>query len=163
MLRGRCGALHGRTDASLKVVVIHGFAEIAVDAIPQGAIPHEVIRVCSDQDSRDPISCILEVSVEFRPGHSGHIDVGDQARRPVDERRRQVARCRREIDDGIAQQRYQPLHGFAKRIVILDDGDDFMIPDRHSVSRQFAGRQHSAPACSRHSLLWVATKQCRRL
>ena len=62
------------------MVVIHRFAEVANDPVLQGAPPDSLVRVCGDEDRRNGVAHIDEMSVEFDSGHSRHLDVGDQAR-----------------------------------------------------------------------------------
>ena len=56
-----------------------GLLEIADDPIPQGTVPDSLIWVRGDEDRRDPMSGINQMSVELDPCHSGHLNVGDQA------------------------------------------------------------------------------------
>jgi hypothetical protein len=49
------------------------------DSSPQGAGPDSVIRVGCHEDRRNRVAQIDEASIELDPGHSGHVDVSDQA------------------------------------------------------------------------------------
>ena len=73
----RLAMLDSRTKAPLKMVIIHRFAEETNHPIVQGAVPNNIIWVCRNQDRRDHVPCIDEVSVQFDASHSGHLDVGD--------------------------------------------------------------------------------------
>ena len=61
------------------MVVVHWFAEIAEDPILQSPLPDDLIWIGRHQNCRDLVPRILQMPVEFRPSHSGHVDVGDQA------------------------------------------------------------------------------------
>ena len=56
-----------------------GLPEVTNHPIVQGAVPNNLIRVCRNEDRRDRVARIDEVSVEFDASHSRHLDVGDQA------------------------------------------------------------------------------------
>ena len=47
------------------MVVIHRLAEVTNHPILQGAVPNNLVRVCRNEDRRDRVACIDEVSVEF--------------------------------------------------------------------------------------------------
>ena len=77
----RLAILDSRTKAPLEMVVIHRLAEVTNHPIVQGAVPNNLIRVCRNEDRRDRVACIDEVSVEFDASHSRHLDVGRPSRR----------------------------------------------------------------------------------
>ena len=58
------------------MVVVHWLAEVTNDPILQGAVPDDLIRVCGDEDRRDRVPRIDQMSVELEPSHSGHLNVG---------------------------------------------------------------------------------------
>ena len=103
------------------MVIVHRLTEVTHDSVLQGAIPDDVIRICRNEDRRNGISRIKKFSMELNSSHSGHLDVGDQAGGFGEERRFQEIGCRRERFDGVAQRRYEVSHGFAKRLIIIDD------------------------------------------
>ena len=61
----RLAGLESRTKAPLEMVVVHGLAEVTNDSILQGAAPSSLIRVCGDENRRDRVPRIDEVSVEL--------------------------------------------------------------------------------------------------
>ena len=76
----RLSGLESRTKAAFQMLIIHGFAEVTNHSILQGAVPSDVIRIGSDENRRDHVARIDEMSVELNPAHSRHLNVGDQAR-----------------------------------------------------------------------------------
>ena len=95
--------MESRTKAPLEMVVIHRLAEVTNNSILQGAPPDDLIRVCGNEDRRDRVPCIDEMSVELKTSHSRHLNVGDQARCCCEERGCQEIGCRRERFDSVAQ------------------------------------------------------------
>jgi hypothetical protein len=59
------------------MVVIHGLAQITKDSVPQSALPDNLIGIRGYENRRYHITCFTQVSVEFRPSHSGHVDISD--------------------------------------------------------------------------------------
>ena len=103
------------------MVVVHRLGEVTKDTVLQGAFADGLIRVCGNEDGRNCVARIDEMSVELNAGHSRHLDVADQACGLRKERRCEEIGCRRERFDGVAQRRHELPHGFAKRLIILDD------------------------------------------
>ena len=146
----------------LQMVVIHRLGEITNDSILQGAIPDDLIRVCGNQDRRNGASRIDKFSVELNSGHSGHLDVGDQAGSFREERRCEEIGCRRERFYGVAQRRYEVSHGFAKGLIVLDDRYQYTF--WHRGFRQPLGPQHIGTELSRAACNWrnvsEGSRQC---
>jgi len=94
--------LESATKTTLEMVVIHRLAEVTNDSILQSAPPDDLIRVCGNEDRRNGASRIDKFSVELNSGHSGHLDVGDQAGGFSEERRCEEVGRRRERFDGVA-------------------------------------------------------------
>ena len=65
--------LDSGTKAPLEMVVIDRLAEVTNHPIVQGAVPTNLIRVCRNEDRRDRVACVDEVSVEFDASHSRHL------------------------------------------------------------------------------------------
>lgn len=129
------------------MLVINGLGEIADHPILQGAVAESVVRVCGDENRRDPMPRINQVSVELDPGHSRHVNVRDQAGGLSQQRRDQEARRRRKRFDRVAQQTHEFSHGFAKGLIVLDDRDESMF--RHCGFQAVAPRarpKNLAPA-----------------
>jgi len=84
------------------VTLIHGFAKIIKDPILQGAGPDVFIGIGRHEDRRNRIPSIDEMPVEIDSGHSGHMDVGDQASGFHQTRRREEIGGRRESLDAVA-------------------------------------------------------------
>ena len=76
------------------MVVIHRLAKVTNDPILQGTVPGDLIRVCGNENRRDRVARIDEMSVELNSSHSRHLDVADQARGCSEERRCQEIGCR---------------------------------------------------------------------
>jgi len=72
-----------------EIFFVDRLAQVADDAIRQGASPVNVIGVGSNEDRWNRTSRFDEVSVEFDAGHSGHMDVSDKAGRFNETRRRE--------------------------------------------------------------------------
>jgi hypothetical protein len=83
------------------------------------------------------VPCSDEVPVEFDPGYPRHLDVGNQAGRFGETRRREEIGRRRKSLDGIAQRPHQPSHRLAKEPVIFDDRNQQFL--RHAASAVRAG------------------------
>ena len=133
------------------MIVIHRFWQVANDPLLKRARPDSFIWVCRDENRRDSVARIYQVSVELDAGHSGHLDVGDQARRFSEMRRCEKIGCRRKRFDGIAQRGHELSHGFAKGLIILDNRYQRVF--RHPASRYFPRPPDSAPHAPRlHAL-----------
>ena len=75
----RLSGLESRMKAAFQMLIIHGFAKVTKHSILQGAVSSDVIRIGSDENRRNHVAPIDEMSVELNPAHSRHLDVGDQA------------------------------------------------------------------------------------
>jgi hypothetical protein len=75
----RLSGIESRTKAAFQMLIIHGFAKVTNHSILQGAVSGDVIRIGSDENRRNHVAPIDEMSVELNPAHSRHLDVGDQA------------------------------------------------------------------------------------
>ena len=117
----RLSGLESRTKAALQMLIIHGFAKVTNHPILQGAVSSDVIRIGSDENGRDHVARIDEMSVELNPAHARHLNVSDQARRFGDERRFQELGGRGKRLDRVAQHRHELSHGLAKGLIILDN------------------------------------------
>jgi hypothetical protein len=71
--------LQSRTQAPFEIVVVHWLAEVANDSVLQGLIPDDFIGVRSHEDRRNRVPCVDQMPVQLDSGHSGHVNVGDQA------------------------------------------------------------------------------------
>jgi len=112
------------------MVVINRFVEVTNDPVLQSATADNLVRVCGNENRRDRVPLIDQVSVELDPGHSRHLNVSDQARGCSEERRCQEIGCRGERLGRVAQRCHELPHGFAKGLVILDDRDQSMFGHR---------------------------------
>ena len=63
----RLTGFESRTKAAFEMVVIHGLAEITDDPILQGAVADDLIRVRGDENRRDPMSRIDQMSWSSTP------------------------------------------------------------------------------------------------
>jgi len=61
------------------MVVVHWLAEVANNPVLQDPIPDDFIGICSNEDRRDRVPCVDQMPVQLDSGHSGHVNVGDQA------------------------------------------------------------------------------------
>src|SRR5262249_8528752 len=64
-----------------QTLFIHRLAKVTQNPVLQGAGLVNIIGVGSNQNCRNRVARIDEVSVEYDPGHLRHMDVGDQASR----------------------------------------------------------------------------------
>ena len=119
----RLTRLESRTKTPYQMLLINRLTKVTNDPIVQGAGPVNVIGVGSNEDRRNRVSCIDEVSVELESGHRRHMDVSDQAGRFDETRGCEEIGCRREGLDVVAQRSHEPSHGLAKVLIILDDRD----------------------------------------
>ena len=71
--------LQSRTQAPFEIVVVYRLAEVANDSVLQGLIPDDFIGVCSHEDRRNRVPRVDQMPVQLDSGHSGHVNVGDQA------------------------------------------------------------------------------------
>ena len=76
----RLPRLESRTKAALEMVVVNRLAEVTYDPVLHGTPAGDLIRVCGNEDRRNRVTRIDEMSVELNSSHSRHLNVGDQAR-----------------------------------------------------------------------------------
>jgi hypothetical protein len=105
------------------MLVIHRLTEVTNDPTLQNALPGDLIRISGNEDRRNRVARIYEMSVELNSSHARHLNVADQARGFSEERRCQEIGRRRKRFDGVAQRRHEFPHGFAKGLIVLDDRD----------------------------------------
>jgi hypothetical protein len=144
----RLSGLESRTKAAFQFLIIHGFAEVTNHSIPQGAVSNRFIRISGDENGRDHVARIDEMSMELNPAHSRHLNISDQARRFGGERRFQELGGRGKRLDRVAQHRHELLHGLAKGLIILDDR--YQCTFRHFDSTSLVpwiGRSKCRAAC----------------
>ena len=114
-----------RTESSMntpsEIFLVNRLAQVADDSVREGAGPVNVIGVGSNEDGRNRVPRFDEVSVEFDPGHPGHMDVSDKAGRFDETRRREEIGSRRVSLDIVAQGSHEPSHGIAKGRIVLND------------------------------------------
>jgi hypothetical protein len=125
------------------MVVIDRFAQIANDSIFERAVPGSLIRVCGNENRRDRVPGIDQMLVELDPGHSRHLDVGDQAGDFGKMGRGQKIGCRRERFNPVPERIHQLSHRFAKRLIVLDDRYQHRFRHRGSLA---ASQAHPAGA-----------------
>src|SRR3954471_5593224 len=110
--------------APYETLLVNRLAEITNDSIVQSACPLTVVGLPSNEDRRDGVSHIDEVSIELDAGHRGNMNVGDQACGFGKTRGSEEIGCRPEILDGIAQRSHKPPHGRAIESIIVNDRDE---------------------------------------
>ena len=116
----RLSGFESRTKAAFQLLIIHGFAEVTNHSTLQGAVSSRFIRISGDENGRDHVARIDEMSMELNPAHSRHLNISDQARRFGDERRFQELGGRGKRLDRVAQHGHELLHGLTKGLIILD-------------------------------------------
>ena len=84
----RLSGLESRAKTAFQLLIIHRFAKVTNHAIFQGEVSSDVIRIGNDENGRDHVARIDEMSVELNPAHARHLNVRDQARRFGDRQRR---------------------------------------------------------------------------
>ena len=92
----RPAALESRTQAAFEMFIIYRLGEITNDPVLQGTPADDLIGVCGNEDRGNRVARIDKMSVELDPSHSRHMNIGDQARGRVEERRCQEIGCRGE-------------------------------------------------------------------
>jgi hypothetical protein len=102
------------TNAPPEIFLVNWLAKIADDSVRESAGPINFIGVGSNEDCRNRVAHVDEVSIEFEPGHRRHMDVGDQAGCLAEMRGCEEIRCRREDFYTIAERPHEPSHGIAK-------------------------------------------------
>jgi hypothetical protein len=68
-----------RAKTAHEMILIHGFAKVTDDPIPQSAGPDVVIGVGGYEDRRNRMPQFDEASMELQSVHRGHMKVSDQA------------------------------------------------------------------------------------
>jgi PAS domain S-box-containing protein len=119
----RITRMESRTETPHKVLLVNRFAKVTNDSIVQGADPGVVVMVGSHEDRRNREARIDKVSVELGSGHSGHLDVGDQAGSFDEMRGRKEVGCRREYLNGVAHRPHEPFHRLAKELIVFNNRD----------------------------------------
>ena len=137
-----------RAKAAFEMFVIQRLVEVTNDAVFQGALPDSLIRVCGNENGGNRVARIDEMSVKLNAGHSGHLNVSDQAGGFRNERRRQEIGCRGKRFDRVAQRPYEFLHGFSKGLIILDDRYQWMLRHRGFLGAGIPAFSAPAASCS---------------
>lgn len=104
-----------------EIFLIDRLAQVTNDAIRQSAGPVHVIGVGGDENCRNGVARLDEMSEKFDPRHRRHMDVGDQAGCFNDTWGREEVGRRRESIDAVAQGSQQPPHGLAKGRIVFND------------------------------------------
>jgi len=73
----RLSGLESRTKAALQMLIIHGFTKVTNHSILQGTVSSRFIRISGDENGRDRVAPIDEMSVELDPAHSRHLNISD--------------------------------------------------------------------------------------
>jgi PAS domain S-box-containing protein len=123
LLLGRLAGPERRAEALQQTRLVNGLSKVADYPVVERAGPVGVVGVGSDEDRRNRVSGIDEVSVEVDSGHSRHLDIGDQAGGFSQAIGREEIGGRRESLDREAQRPHEPSHGLAKEPIIIDDRD----------------------------------------
>ena len=110
-----------RTEALQQTHLVNGLAKVADDPIRERAELLDVVGVGGDEDRRNRVSGIGEVSIEVDSRHSRHLDVSDQAGGISEAMRREEIGGRPESLDSVAQRPHESPHGLAKELVVIDD------------------------------------------
>src|SRR6516162_58915 len=147
--------------AVYEIAVIDRFEEIANDSVVQGSGPDRVIRVCGNEDRRNPVPLLAEVSVKLNAGHCRHMDVGHQAGGLSENWRCQEIGCGRESFDGVTQRRDQHSQRVAKGRIVLDDRNKWCVRHLTSGGARWRPDQRAAPGSI--FALSIALWQCCRL
>jgi len=105
------------------MLLINRLAKITNDALVQGLGPVSLVGVGSNEDRRNCVPSIDQMSVELDSGHGRHMDVSDQTGGFEETRRCEEIGCRRKSLDSVALRPHEPSHGFAKELIILNDRD----------------------------------------
>jgi hypothetical protein len=120
ILLGRPAGPKRCTKALQQTRIVNGLSKAADDPIVEHAVPVDIGR---EEDRRNRVSGIDEMSVEVDSGHSRHLDVGDQAGGLNHPMGCEEIGGRPESLDGVAQRPHEPSHGLAKELIIIDDRD----------------------------------------
>jgi signal transduction histidine kinase len=118
ILLGRPAGPKRCTKALQQTRIVNGLSKAADDPIVEHAVP---VDIGGEEDRRNRVSGIDEMSVEVDSGHSRHLDVGDQAGGLNHPMGCEEIGGRPESLDGVAQRPHEPSHGLAKELIIIDD------------------------------------------
>jgi hypothetical protein len=118
---GRLAGSKRRAEALQKTRLVNRLSKVADDPIGERAGPVGVVRVGSDEDRRNRVPGLDEVSVEVDSGHSRHLDVGDQAGGFNQATGCEEIGGRVESLDREAERPHEPSQGLAKELIIIDD------------------------------------------
>ena len=121
ILPGRLAGLQRRAEALQKARLVNGLSQVADDSLVEHAGSVGVVGIGGDEDRRNRVSLIGEVSAEIDSRHSRHLDVGDQAAGPGQVMGREEIGGRAESLDREAERSHEPSHGLAKELIIIDD------------------------------------------
>ncbi len=119
ILLGRLAGPQRRAKALQQTRLVNGLSKVADDPLVE--LAGAVVDVGREEDRRNRVSGVDEVSVEVDSGHSRHLDVGDQAGGFNHPMGREEIGGRPESLDGVAQRPHEPSHGLAKELIIIDD------------------------------------------
>jgi PAS domain S-box-containing protein len=123
ILLGRLAGPECGAEALQQTRLVNGLSKVADDPIVERTGPVGVVGVGGDEDRRNRVSGIDEVSVEVDSCHCRHLDVGDQARGFIPPMGREEIGGRSERLDSVAKRPHEPSHGLAKELIIVDDRD----------------------------------------
>jgi len=121
ILLGRLAGPQRRAKALQQTRLVNGLSKAADDPLVE--LAGAVVDVGREEDRRNRVSGVDEVSVEVDSGHSRHLDVGDQAGGLNHPMGCEEIGGRPESLDGVAQRPHEPSHGLAKELIIIDDRD----------------------------------------
>jgi hypothetical protein len=113
--------MQGSTNTPSKIFLVNWLAKVTDDSVRQSAGPVNVIGVGSNENRRNRAARLNEMSMEFEPSHGRHVDVSDQASCFNETRGREEIGGRWESLDAVPQRPYEPSHGIAKGLIILND------------------------------------------
>ena len=121
ILPGRPARPQRRAKALQETRLVDGLSQVADDSLVEHAGSVGIVGIGCDEDRRDRVPRIGEVSAEIDPGHAGHLHVGNQAAGFGQVMGREEIGARAESLDREAERSHQPSHGLAKELVIIDD------------------------------------------
>jgi len=119
ILLGRLAGPQRRAKALQQTRLVNGLSKVADDPLVE--LAGAVVDVGREEDCRNCVSGIDEMSVQVGSCHSRHLDVGDQAGGFNHPMGREEIGGRPESLDGVAQRPHEPSHGLAKELIIIDD------------------------------------------
>src|SRR5260221_62161 len=95
--------LMSRTKTPYQMLLINRLTKVTNDPIVQDAGAVNVVGIGSNENCRNRVPCLDEVSVQLDAGHRRHLDVSNQAGRFDETRGSKEIGCRRESLDAVAQ------------------------------------------------------------